>query len=59
MKNTSSVNNKMLKQEKEIDQNDYTVFHLGILMSGGVFNDVVQVYEITVDNIKGSIYLYD
>lgn len=59
LRNTRSFENTTFKSENEVDYSDFSVFHPCMLYSGGVFNDVVQVYEVTIDNIKGSIYLYD
>ncbi len=58
LKNTFSVSNLTLKQENEVDSNDYSAYHFCEIYSGNVF-DGIQIYEVNIDNIKGSIYLYD
>ncbi len=58
LKNTSSINNNTLKRENEVVSNDYSINHPCEIYRGFVY-DGIQVYEVAIDNIKGSIYLYD
>ena len=58
-KETCSFDNSTLKSENEVDPNDFTAFHPCTINIGHVNNNKVCVLEISIDNIKGSIYLYD
>ena len=59
LRNTHSFDNTVFAAEKEIDYSDFSARHPCAFYSGGVFNDNIQVVEVAIDNIKGSIYLYD